>query len=202
MATTRGNGGGKRMHKPAKLVSPLVGQLLVASPYMVNSHFSHTVILVLQHAEEGAAGIILNRPLGPSSKAVWEQMKLRSSVVERVVHYGGPLPAPVVALHQDEAHREAFVHGEVYLSANPNTLRQLVEQAGPCCRFFVGHAGWGQGQLERELRQGAWMLLPATPAAVFGNEAALWQNAVRAVGRSVLASAIDARRFPPDPGCN
>jgi putative AlgH/UPF0301 family transcriptional regulator len=65
---------GSSMQKKKPKTSSLEGQLLVASPYMQNSFFARTVVLVLQHGDKGTVGIILNRPLGIASKSVWEQL--------------------------------------------------------------------------------------------------------------------------------
>jgi len=175
----------------------LEGQLLVASPYMQNSFFARTVVLILQHGDEGAVGVILNRPLGVASKSVWEQLHPQSES-DRPVYFGGPLPGPVVAVHQERAHSEFNLGHGLFLAAERSNLDWLVEHDGRPFRVFVGHAGWGKGQLERELKQGAWMLLSASRDKVFADEDDFWAQSVRAVGRSVIEACVEPGRIPYD----
>ena len=185
------------MPKKTQSVLTLEGQLLVASPYMLNSFFARTVVLILQHSDSGTVGIILNRPLGSASKSVWEQLNPLSDG-DRPVYFGGPLPGPVVALHQEADLAEMKLGGGLFLAADRSHLDWLVEHDNRPFRVFVGHAGWGKGQLERELKEGAWMILPASLDQVFADEDDVWTQAVRTVGRSVLEVCVDPRRIPPD----
>lgn len=177
--------------------SKLEGQLLVASPYLADPSAARTVVLVFQHGEHGSAGVILNRPLGQASKALWRQLRAPAAA-EQPLHFGGPFPGPMLALHQRADFGELAVTPELFLAADRKRLGQLVQQEQTPVRLFVGCAGWSVGQLERELQQGAWMLLPATAERVFCDDTELWAQAVRAVGRNVLSTHVDARRIPSD----
>jgi len=188
---------GSIMRDRQRQIPSLEGQLLVASPYMVNSFFARTVVLMLQDADTGSMGVILNRPLGVASRSVWEQ--LSSSVDnDRPVYFGGPLPGPLVAVHQEKEVAEMSLGHGLFLAADRSHLDWLVEHDDRPFRVFVGHAGWGRGQLQRELKQGAWMLLPGSRDQVFADEEDVWTKAVRAVGRSVLKVCVDPRRVPGD----
>lgn len=180
----------------------LAGYLLVASPYMLNPTFARTVILVLQHNQEGAAGIVLNRPAGRSIQELWRQISRELPVVDRSFHLGGPLPGPMLALHRDKELAEYQLPGNLYLATDRSHLEQLVTEPEQAFRLFIGHAGWGRGQLEAEISQGVWMLLPLGGTEVFEDEAQLWPRSIRRVGRRVLESAIPSRLIPPDPSVN
>jgi len=165
---------------------------------MQNSFFARTVVLLLQDDREaGSVGVILNRPLGVASKSVWEQLNPQAES-DRPIYFGGPLPGPVVAVHQEKEIAEMNLGHGLFLAADRSHLDWLVEHDDLPFRVFVGHAGWGRGQLQRELKQGAWMLLPGSRDQVFADEEDVWTQAVRAVGRSVLKVCVDPHRIPAD----
>jgi putative transcriptional regulator len=74
--------------------------------------------------------------------------------------------------------------------------------SGDAFRLFIGHAGWSEGQLENELKSGAWFVMPATPDHVFGKDENLWVTAIRQIGRSVIHSALKIKHVPEDPLAN
>jgi putative transcriptional regulator len=180
----------------------LLGKILVASPAMSNPYFAHTTILVVQSNAEGTAGVILNRPADHSIQQIWTQVSQSPCAREQAFHLGGPLPGPMVALHRQPALGEVCVGEDLYVAAERSLLDRLLAEETMPFRLFVGHAGWGPGQLEKELKQGAWMVLPAGAIEIFAAESELWYRAVREVGASVLRTAIPERLIPPDPNWN
>jgi len=90
----------------------------------------------------------------------------------------------------------------VYVAASQQNLEQLAAQDEAGARFFVGYAGWGSGQLERELEEDAWLTAPATPEHVFGSHDDLWEQVTRDIKASVLISALKIKHVPKEPWFN
>jgi len=180
-------------------VSSLQGHLLVAGPGLVDPNFWRTVVLIGEHSEDGALGVILNR----SSETTVEEAVPELAVLAEemgVVHLGGPVqPSAIVVLadfvEPDEA-RSLVLDSIGFLASevDPETLGELRR-----ARVYAGYAGWGRGQLEEELDEGSWIVEPAVAEDVFTNDPdGLWSTVLRRKGGpfSVLAS------MPPDPNRN
>ncbi|MGH7138999.1 MAG: YqgE/AlgH family protein [Pirellulales bacterium] len=180
----------------------LTAHFLIASSELVDPNFFRTVVLIFRHNEEGAAGVILNRRMTATVKQIWEQVSEESCECEAPLHMGGPVEGPLMALHGDEGLSEMTVLAEVYVSTGREMLEKLVEQNHEPLRFFVGYAGWGSGQLERELRDGSWLAAPATAEQVFGAVDDLWQQLTRSVVSRAFITALNIKHVPPDPSLN
>ena len=199
------------------------GKLLVASPALVDPLFGRSVCLVMHHDQDGAIGVLLNRPLqlGPnqllkmlqqdtpaeksSSASRLDGVLSGSSAVEsqakRQVHFGGPNAGPVVAIHKQQSLAEAETGAGVYVAAQKEHLQQLVnsDPASPM-RLIVGHAAWKSGQLEAEIAAGLWYLLPATADRVFEADDSMWAHLVRTGVGHALASwvGVDDTHINPE----
>ncbi|HET9728209.1 MAG TPA: YqgE/AlgH family protein [Acidimicrobiia bacterium] len=161
----------------------LRGRLLVATPPLVDPNFDRTVVLVLEHGDDGALGIVLNRP---SATALGEILPEWSPLASgpRVVFTGGPvMPEAVIALGRvgPPGGAEGFVsllHDLVTLDLD----RDPLDLGAPLdsLRVFVGYAGWGPGQLENELAQHAWFVVDVEPDDVFADHPEqLWRTVLR-----------------------
>ena len=146
----------------------LRGRLLVATPALADPNFEHTVIYMLDHSDEGAVGIVLNRPSDvevADALPKWEPLTSRP----RLMYVGGPVqPEAVVGLGFAEENAEhlqtvADGVGVVDLRVDPLSLIGDLD----AFRLFVGYAGWGEGQLEDELSEGGWFVVDARPDDVF-----------------------------------
>ncbi len=140
----------------------LRGRLLVAAPPLVDPNFDRTVVLVLEHGPDGALGIVLNRPTGTDLGEVLPEWRALASE-PAVVFTGGPVAGDaVIALARGQLGRvESFVEvvagiGTIDLGLDPLDLGAPLASL----RVFVGYAGWAPGQLEGELEQGAWFVVP------------------------------------------
>ena len=180
-------------------VQSLKGQLLVAGPTLVDPNFRRTVVLVGEHSDEGALGVVLNRP---SETTVEEAVPELGALVEGpvLVHFGGPVQPSAIVVLADFADPEragAIVLGSVgFLPAevDPDELGELRR-----ARVFAGYAGWGPGQLDAELEEGSWIVEPALVNDVFTSDPeALWADVLRRKGGpfGVLA------HMPYDPSLN
>jgi len=171
----------------------LRGKLLIASPGLTD-FFRRTVVLVLEHTEEGALGVILNRPSETSvDDAVPDLAELRDS--DDVVRLGGPVgPESVIVLGRFEDPQEAaaIVLDDLGLVDPSTGMPDLTAS-----RVYAGHAGWAPGQLDGELEQEAWIVEPATPEDPFA-EGDLWSEVLDRKGGGYALLA----RMPEDPSLN
>jgi putative transcriptional regulator len=176
------------------------GQLLIAGPALVDPNFWRTVVLVVEHSEEGAFGLVLNRP---SETVVGEAVPEIEALVDpdEPLFIGGPVqPSGVVILGQFEDPEDgvllAFANVGV-LGAGPSPEEHAAGlRVG---RAFVGHSGWGAGQLDEELERGDWILEPARIEDAFAEEPReLWSTVLTRKGGSYALVA----RMPADPSLN
>jgi putative transcriptional regulator len=188
-------------HAPVKLEPSLRGQLLLGSPSLVDPNFRRAVVLVGEHdEEEGALGVILNRPTGVT---VAEAAPALAVLVpeEELVYAGGPVrPESVLVLAEveDAAVVDGFVVGGVGFlrgDADFDELPAVLRRA----RVFAGYAGWSAGQLEAEIESDDWMLVDARPEDAFAPDSVdLWAEAVRRKGGPYRLVAT----MPDDPTLN
>jgi putative transcriptional regulator len=172
----------------------LGGQLLLDGGNLAGSFFHRTVVLICQHDAEGAFGLVLNRPAeGCLGDLV--TIDLPESLRGEPVYVGGPVqPSAFSYLHTDELLLQANVMPQVALG---HSLEELVEVAEGGLgtgkvRVFAGYSGWSAGQLESEMRRGAWLKHPATVDLVFREDPArLWKRILEELGGPyrLLASA-------------
>jgi putative transcriptional regulator len=180
----------------------LQGQLLVASPQLADPNFARTLVLLIEHSQEGALGVVVNRPLTKTIQELWREVGSAPCHSRQPVYMGGPVPGPLLSLHTQSALAEMEPAPGVFFAAKKPHLDALVLNEEPAYKVFVGHAGWGAGQLENELHQGAWRCLPATAEHVFSTDEMLWETIFRQLGQSVLKSMLHVKELPPDPSVN
>ncbi len=141
------------------------GRFLLAAVGLSDPNFAGTVVLLIRYDTDGALGLIVNRPTGVAAREVLPEIAAFSGY-QAPVFFGGPVMVDrmMVLLRTDEAPAEAeLVADDVYVSASGTVLADLpAEQARPeRVRIYAGHAGWGPGQLDREIAAGGWHLVPA-----------------------------------------
>src|SRR5919109_3102997 len=147
----------------------LRGKLLLASPTLLDPNFARTVVLIAEHTEEGAMGLVLNRPAASTViDAVPDLAWLAGG--EEQVYVGGPLAETAVIVLAEFDRPElagALVEDDLgFIGADaddPERLDGAIRRA----RVFAGHAGWGPGQLEGELAEDAWIVEPPMRAEIF-----------------------------------
>lgn len=178
---------------------PTKGRLLVATPPLEDPNFDRTVIYVLEHHDDGALGVVLNRPTDEQLGEPLERWEELQATPQRVFE-GGPVePDALIALAlANEPLVEATdelspVSGRV-ASADLTTDPAFVAGVVSALRVFRGYAGWGAGQLEGEIAVGAWLVLDAEPGDVFASQPReLWRTVLRRQGGRLawLAGAPD-----------
>lgn len=172
------------------MTESLQGKLLIAMPGMPDPRFAGTVSLICYHNNEGAMALVLNRLVGTLNitqvlNDLKSDIKMPSDMLR--VHLGGPvMQERGFVLHGAEldykdSHR---VTADVSISATSDALLKLFWHEGQIpWRFALGCASWTQGQLENELRAGAWLTAPAPRDLIFQTELpSLWPNALQTIG--------------------
>lgn len=177
----------------------LRGHLLIAGPGLIDPNFWRTVVLVGEHSDEGALGLVLNRASETSVNEALPEFALLAEGMG-AVHVGGPVqPSAVVVLADfvDSGAAESLVVESIgFLPAevDPATIGELSR-----ARVYVGYAGWGPGQLDAELEEGSWIVEPALPEDVFTDDPdGLWSGVLRRKGGPFGLLAA----MPPDPSRN
>jgi putative transcriptional regulator len=183
-------------------MASLQAHLLVASRSLLDPNFVRTVVFILQHTKQGALGVVLNRPVDKTIRQLWEELGTGGCPLEQPVRLGGPVPGPLIAVHTNQFFAEMEIMPGIFFAARKDHLDELVRHIQDPLRVFVGHSGWGPGQLENELAQGAWLTLPATVEYIFHDGADLWETVTRQIGRQTLQSALRLKHIPDDPSVN
>lgn len=154
----------------------LAGQLLVAMPQMADSRFERSVIYMCAHSQDGALGLVINRPFRKLTfPALLDQLEIERGPDTRPIRVlaGGPVEeGRGFVLHSDDYVREDTlrVEGGFALTATIEILKALAKGEGPARSVLaLGYSGWGPGQLEREISHNGWLNVPADPTLVFDN---------------------------------
>ncbi len=159
---------------------PAKGMLLVARRGLTDRRFAKSVILVVQHGQQGTLGLIINRKSHLRLSHIRPEMK----VEDRQVYYGGPVARRLIffllrrSTLQDQTER---VVDDILVGVSREVMQGLLSSntGNDKLRLYSGHAGWAVEQLENEIRRGDWYLLPADPDAVFSdNPGRLWQDLI------------------------
>lgn len=180
----------------------LQGQFLIASHELRDPNFFHSVVLIIRHGEDGALGLVLNRPTPAKIKQVWKQVSDSPCKTPERLYVGGPVEGLLMAIHTQPLLADLEIMPGVYYSGDPDHLQELVQQTDGAQRFFVGYAGWSEGQLEREMEEGSWLVLPATEERIFAIDDHSWEGLMREVTGSSIVAALKIKHVPADPRLN
>jgi putative transcriptional regulator len=180
----------------------LRGRLILAAPALKDPNFDRTVVFIAEHSDEGAMGLVLNRPSeAPVADAI-PDLTWVAETGDELVYVGGPVaPNGVIVLAEwsDPSHAVVlvdddlgFVPGDV---EDTDALAAAVRRA----RVYAGHAGWGPGQLEDELEEEAWIVESPLRDELFSDDPeGLWSAVLRRKGREFALLST----MPPDPSLN
>jgi putative transcriptional regulator len=187
----------------------LAPALLLSMPQLVDRNFNRTVVLLCKHSEEGAFGLVVNRPLTATGRVIVDLDPPVTPDRDLQVWIGGPVepqrswilvgeerdvkstPAPDNPPIGDATRGERIADG-LYLSTSPELLRRLLEPQPPTrARLMVGYSGWGPGQLEAELQASAWLISDINRELIFDTPAErMWEAAIRRLGADPAALQI------------
>ena len=178
----------------------LTNQLLIAMPGMLDPNFSTTVTLICEHNDEGALGIVINRPTELKLAGLFEQLSVEDpdpEAAESPVLSGGPVGMERgFVLHGPEHSYEntLAVSDDIRLTLSRDIIDALASGSGPDQSLVaLGYAGWEPGQLEDEMLANSWLNVPATPEIVFETPFAdRWDSAARTLGIDISAMSTDA----------
>jgi putative transcriptional regulator len=160
-------------------------------PQLQDPNFARTVILLCEHAADGAFGLVLNRPTELAAASV---VRLDPPIADGgglTLWMGGPVEPQrgwILLGAEPAAEARRIVDG-VYLSASPLLLRRVLEERpAPRARVLAGYAGWGPGQLDDELSESSWLLADVQPDLIFDVDASvMWETAIRRLGADPTA---------------
>jgi putative transcriptional regulator len=181
----------------AEAPESLAPSLLVAMPQLQDPNFTRAVVLLCEHRDEGAMGLVVNRPTDTRASQIvqLEPRPRRDSGLE--VWFGGPVdPSRGWLLIADQTGDGVPIVPGLYLSASRDLLRRAMETDAfsQRCRFLVGYAGWGPKQLDNELAASAWLNAPVDVELLFDTPSdELWESTIRRLG-------IDPRSLAMGPG--
>ena len=177
----------------------LRGKLLIASPTLVDPNFARTVVFITEHNDEGAMGIVLNRPSETAVEAVVPP--LADIAGSEPVYVGGPVQPEAIVLLAEFTDLEAaawIVVADVGLASADVDLDDLAA-AVRRGRVYAGYSGWGPGQLEGEMEVDSWIVEPPLPKEFFPDDpATLWRDVLARKGGQYVLLA----RMPEDPSQN
>jgi putative transcriptional regulator len=188
----------------AALAAPLAAQsvgngtLLVASPGLTDPNFARSVVLVLRNDDNGTLGVVLNRPTNLEPATVFPELATGVGTYSGRLFRGGPnSPAQVLLLVRGLAAATIStpeILDKVFLTIDVDSLPEMVRLADGTndLRIYAGHAAWGPGQLDAELRAGGWQVLPGTADLVFHTDPSdLWTELEgRGTTRSDLVASL------------
>ena len=162
----------------AEIEGDFAGQLLVATEEMTDPRFAETVIYMVKHDRDGTLGLVINRPLAKGP--VDDLLKgfgaaAKGSEREAVIHYGGPVSSlQGFVLHSDDVKLESSTKAKdgIAMTSDIKMIEAIAAGKGPR-QFLImlGYAGWAPGQLEAEIKNNAWFVIPADRSLIFGNDA-------------------------------
>ena len=181
----------------------LTGKLLIAMPGMGDPRFEHSVVLMCSHSEEGAMGLIVNKPTPDVQLSdLLDQLEIGDSEPAHAlpVYFGGPVEtARGFVLHSPEYTSNLSslkIADQFSMTATLDILEDIAKGNGPDrALMMLGYAGWGPGQLESEIGQNGWLTTEAQDELVFGiADGDKWGAALKTLGVEPLMLSATAGR--------
>ena len=179
----------------------LTGHLLIAMPTMLDPNFERTVTYICEHSEQGALGLIINRPMDMDFGDVLEQLSLTATSPQhahRPILQGGPVELQRgFVIHSKPKDWESTIEitDTIFVTTSRDILASIADGKGPDQALLaLGYAGWGAGQLEAELSANAWLSVPASPQIIFDIPFEdRWESAAALLG-------VDIAKLSPEAG--
>ena len=179
----------------------LNGKLLIAMPGMGDPRFAHSVVFMCAHSDDGAMGIVVNKPTGDLRlKDLMGQLEIKTGedMQDRPVHFGGPVESGRGFVLHDYGYHSSIstmdVDDRFAMTATLDILEDLAEGRGPTKAIIaLGYAGWGPGQLESEIAQNGWLTCDAEADLIFDTaNIGKWEAALKSLGIDALALSSEA----------
>jgi putative transcriptional regulator len=181
-------------------VIPRKGRVLVAEPFLQDTYFKRSLVLLTEYSEEGAVGFVLNKPLDVKVNEVMNEFPFTNESVS----IGGPVSTNTVHyIHTlgDIIPNSVHVIENIYWGGDFDFIKQMI-QIGEIkqeqIRFFLGYSGWQAGQLENELQQNSWLVTEIGAKSIMSPNSKLWKMTLTQLGDKYKIWAD----FPENPGLN
>ncbi|XZE21196.1 YqgE/AlgH family protein [Pirellulaceae bacterium SH449] len=169
----------------------LAGKAILASPFLEDPNFFRTVVLMLQHSDKEALGLVLNRPTDFTLHKVVSMVCEVECIHDGWLHYGGPVDGPLIALHDSSSLGGTKLSDELWVTTDQEILKKLFTFKDVRFKLFDGLSGWGPGQLELELASGSWLISQIDDPVIL-QEDDCWDDLVKQIGDEIVLKQIDA----------
>jgi putative transcriptional regulator len=169
----------------------LAGKAILASPFLEDPNFFRTVVLMLQHSEKEAMGLVLNRPTDFTLRKVVSMVCEVECIHDGWLHYGGPVDGPLIALHDADSLGGTKLSKSLWVTTDQDILKKLFNFKDVRFKLFDGLSGWGPGQLEMELASGSWLVSEIDDSVILQPEDC-WDDLVKQIGDEIVLKHIDA----------
>lgn len=181
--------------------NPNKGNLLVAEPFLGDSNFERTVVLLSEHNEQGSIGFVINKPL---------EIKLNDIAIgfpafDAVIHHGGPVQEDSLFFVHNKGTLipgSDHISGDLYWGGELEALKEMIKCGlitSDNIRFYLGYSGWGTGQLTHEIEEKSWLVIGDTAIDIFAdNPADMWGKILMDAGGNYPLWA----NSPADPNLN
>ena len=166
-------------------MSDLAPGILIAVPQLEDPNFSRSVVLLIEHNESGAMGVVFNRPSDIALKDIGSEHEMEVHAAAGNAYIGGPVQRErgFLVHRRVEVADSVHLHEDVYLSVSTDALRMLLAGDPAAYRLCLGYAGWGPGQLEREMVGGGWLNSNISSKRIFDTPVdKIWDAVIRDLG--------------------
>lgn len=181
-------------------VAPKKGRVLVSEPYLQDTYFKRSIVLLTEYSSEGAVGFVINKPLDVQVHEIINNFPEFKSNVS----IGGPVGTNTIHfVHSmgDRIPNSIHISDNIYWGGDYDIMKDLImygEISPNEIRFFLGYSGWHTGQLENELDQNSWLIAEINTYQIMKPDPHLWKNTVSQMGEKYKIWA----NFPENPGSN
>jgi putative transcriptional regulator len=181
-------------------VEPKKGRVLVSEPFLQDTYFKRSLVLLTEHSDEGAVGFVLNKPLEVKVNEVMNDFPISKASVS----IGGPVSTNTIHyLHTlgDLIPNSVHVLGNIYWGGDFEAVKDMLragEISPEQIRFFLGYSGWHAGQLENELKQNSWLITEIKPLQIMKPKENIWKATLSQLGEKYRIWSD----FPENPGLN
>tara|TARA_Y100001970_G_scaffold43508_1_gene54232 strand:+ start:530 stop:1081 length:552 start_codon:yes stop_codon:yes gene_type:complete len=164
----------------------LQNHFLITMPSFSDSVFDKGIIYVCEHNDEGAMGIMINKPI-PNIEKLLYKLDIKDLSPKPNVYLGGPVDINKGFVIHEKGYKTKgtlSVSSQISLTSNLDIINDILDGKGPSnYRFALGYSGWGPGQLEEELKRGDWLILPAYKQIMFDTpDSMMWKKACNKLG--------------------
>ena len=175
-------------------MNSLKNHLLISVPHMNDDIFCRSVIYICEHNLEGAFGLIINKPLDNVRLEDLKKIDYLNSDYKKdqktKLHFGGPiLVEKIMALHSNELNTETAIklNNKISISSGKEIIRNIEKNINVDYKLFCGHSGWSPGQLEKEIKNGDWLLQNSKIDLLFNlKPEKIWENATQSLGINIM----------------